>query len=117
MTVNTHPSISQRPIKYAAVSGATSGNNTLVAAVTGKKIRVLGLCIKAASAVAVRLEDGAGGTALTGVTSLVANGDLGWTLPLNLAGWCETSAATLLNMELGGAVQVSGVLTYQEVDA
>ena len=47
----------------AAISGATSGNNTLVAAVTGKKIKVLGLVLCAASAVDVRLESGAGGTA------------------------------------------------------
>lgn len=98
----------------AAVSAAGSGNNTLVAAVTGKKIKVLSLVLVAASAVTVRLESGASGTALTGVMSLTANGGLQLVLPPTLQGfgWVETAQAVLLNLELGGAVQVSGMLTY-----
>lgn len=102
-----------KKIKYAIISGATSGNNTLVAAVTGKKIKVLSLYLLAAGAVTVRFEDGASGTALSGVMSVAANG--GIVLPANNAAWFETTAATLLNMELGGAVQVSGGLSYIEV--
>jgi hypothetical protein len=110
------PGVSDAPVTRVAVSGASSGDNTLVAAAgAGKGIRVLAICVKAASAVTFRLESGAGGTALTGVVSLVANGDLGWSLPFNPAGWCDTAANALLNMELGGAVQVSGVLVYQTV--
>lgn len=101
-----------REVKRAAISGATSGNNTLVAAVTGYKIRVLSLFIKAASSVAIRLEDGAGGAALTGVMTVADH----LILPHNPHGWVQTSAATLLNMELGGAIQVSGGLTYVEVE-
>ena len=100
-------------MKRAIISGATSGDNTLVTAVTGKKIRVLSLFLVAAGAVTVRFESAAGGTALTGVMSVPANGSL--VLPFNEAGWFETAAAALLNMELGGAVQVSGALVYQEV--
>jgi len=101
------------PVKYAAISGATSGNNTLVAAVTARKIRVLSIYFICAAAVDVRFEDGADGTALSGVMSFPANG--GIALAHNETGWFETSLATLLNMELGGAVQVSGGLKYQEV--
>jgi hypothetical protein len=36
------------------------------------------------------------------------------TLPFNPVGWFETSAATLLNLELGGAQSVDGVLVYIE---
>lgn len=99
-------------ILRAAISGATSGDNTLVAAVTGKKIKVLSLAIVAAGAVTVRFESGAGGTALTGVMSIPANGIL--VLSPSLPGYhhFETAAGSLLNMELGGAVQVSGYLTY-----
>jgi hypothetical protein len=100
-------------IKYAAISGATSGNNTLVAAVSGKKIRVLSLYLNTVSAVTVRFEDGAGGTALSGVMSLPDTG--GMVLPHNEGGWFETTAGTLLNMELGGALQTSGGLAYIEV--
>jgi hypothetical protein len=101
-------------ILRAAVSGATSGNNTLVAAVTGKKIKVLSLVLVGAGAVNVRLESGAGGTALTGVMSLTANGDLKIVFPITEPGyhWVETAAGSLLNMELSGAVQVSGCIVY-----
>ena len=98
----------------AAVSAASSGDNTLVAAVTGKKIKVLGLVLVGAGAVDVRLESGAGGTALTGVMSLTANGDLKIVFPMSEPGyhWVETAAGALLNLELSGAVQVSGCLVY-----
>lgn len=99
--------------KFAVISGATSGNNTLVAAVADKKIRVVALTAVAITAVTVRFESGADGTALTGVMSIGATG--GFVLPYNPVGWFETGTNTLLNMELGGAVQVSGCLTYVEV--
>jgi hypothetical protein len=104
--------VSDSPIKFAVISGATSGDNTLVAAVTGKKIRVISLVAIPTATVAFRLESGAGGTALTGVAQLTT---VGIVLPHNPSGWLETAAATLLNMELGAGTQVSGCLTYQEV--
>ena len=100
-------------LKYAAISAGSSGNNTAVAAVTGRKIRVMQVFLLAAGAVDVRFEDGAGGTALTGIMSLAANG--GFVMPFSPIGWFETTAATLLNIELGGAVQVSGCIAYAEV--
>jgi len=99
--------------KYAVIDAATSGDNTLVAAVASKKIRVLALFAVAAAAVAVRFESGASGTALTGQMNLAANG--GFVLPFNPVGWFETASNTLLNMELGGAVSVDGSLVYVEV--
>ena len=101
------------PVKFAVIDAATSGDNTLVAAVTGKKIRVLSLFLVASAAVTVRFESGAGGTALTGQMSLAANGVL--SLPFNEQGHFETAAAALLNLELNGATSVDGALTYQEV--
>jgi len=100
-------------IKRAAISGSTSGDNTLVAAVTGKKIKVLGLFLISAGTVAVRLENGVAGPALTGVISLTATGS-GFVLPISFPHWIETSADTLLNLELGGSVQVSGSIIYYE---
>jgi hypothetical protein len=103
-----------RAAKYAVISAGSSGDNTVVAAVTGKKIRVLAYALVAAGAVTVRFESGASGTALTGVMSLAANGGLA--VGLNELGHFETAAGVLLNMELGGVVQVSGALSYIEVD-
>jgi hypothetical protein len=99
--------------KFAAIDAASSGNNTLVAAVSAKKIRVLSLFLVAGGTVDVRLESGANGTALTGQMSLVAA--TGFVLPYNPAGWFETASNTLLNLELSGAVSVDGALSYIEV--
>lgn len=100
--------------KRAVIAAASSGDNTLVAAVTGRKIRVLSLALVASGgAVSVRLESGASGTALTGVMDIADNGQL--ILPHNPLGWVETAAAALLNLELSGAIAVAGCLTYVEV--
>lgn len=101
-------------VKRAIIDAATSGDNTLVAAVTGKKVRVLSLFLVSAGTVTVRFESGAGGTALTGQMNLVAN--TGFVLPHNDHGWFETADATLLNMELSAAVSVDGALTYIEAE-
>ena len=99
--------------KSVAVAASSSGDNTLVAAVAGKKIRVLSCVLIAAGAVTTRFESGASGTAMTGQMSLAANG--GFTLPYNPHGWFDTTAGELLNLELGGAVSVAGVVVYVEV--
>ena len=114
-SVTIGPSADDGPVFRAAITGAASGNNTLVAALTGTRIRVLALHVQAAGDVTVRFEDGASGTALTGVMSV--NAESGITLPYCGCGWFQTTAATLLNMELGGAVQVSGCLLYQKIKA
>lgn len=100
-------------VKRAVIDHADSGNNTLVAAVANKKIRVVALLLVAAGAVTARLESDANGTALTGQMSLAQN--QGVELSFNPHGWVETGAGELLNLELGGAVSVDGVLLYIEV--
>ena len=101
-------------VKRAAIDAASSGNNTLVAAVTGKKIRVLAAFLTmTGTAVTIRFEDGADGTALTGQMGPAAGQTI--VLPFNPVGWFETSAATLLNLELGGSQSVDGSLVYIEV--
>jgi hypothetical protein len=99
--------------KFAVIDAASSGDNTLVAAVASKKIRVLAVMLIAAGSVIVRFESGAGGTALTGQMELVAQA--GFTLPFNPVGWFETAVNTLLNLELNAAISVDGCLVYVEV--
>lgn len=100
-------------VKYAAISASTSGDNTIVAAVTGKKIRVLSLVLVSAGTTTTAFESAAGGTALTGDMALVAN--TGYVLPYNPFGWFQTVASELLNLELSAAIAVAGSLTYVEV--
>ena len=107
------------PIKsvtqYAAIAAAGAGDNTLVAAVTAKKIRVLSAVLVASGgANTVRFESDAAGTALSGLMDLAADGQL--VLQLNGFGWLETVAGELLNLELSAATLVAGVLVYQEVE-
>lgn len=111
-----HDGYSIQNIKRAVVDAAATPDNTLVAAVTGKKIRVLAMfAIMTGTAVTIRFESGAGGTALTGQMTPSQGG--GFVLPFNPVGWFETNSGELLNLELGGAQSVDGVLVYCEVDA
>ncbi len=99
--------------QHAAISQAAT-NGTVVAAVVGKRIRVLSFFLVSVTAVTVRFESTSDGAKLTGVMSLGATGVLA--PGFNPLGHFETVAGELLNMELGGAVQVSGALTYVLVD-
>lgn len=95
---------------YAVIDDASSGDNTLIAAVASRKIRVLAYTIISGGTVTARFESGAAGTALSGQMSLVAQTPI--VAPFNPAGHFETAANALLNLELGGAVSVDGHLTY-----
>ncbi len=101
--------------KYAIIDAASSGDNTIQAAAGANiKIRVLAAFLVSAGTVNTRFESGAAGTALTGQMNLVVNS--GYVLPFNEAGWFETAANTLLNLELSAGVSVDGAITYIEVD-
>jgi len=97
--------------KFASISVAGSGDNSIVAAVTSKKIRVLSYVIVADAAVAAKFRNGT--TDVMGAASLSANG--GIAAPFNPAGHFETSITTALNLNLASAVGVRGHLTYVEI--
>ena len=100
------------PPKYVKISGNTNGDNTLVAAVSGKKIRVLGLSLMSAGTVNLTFQSGAGGTAISGAYPLTAQA--GMVLPPCALGYMETAAGALLNMRLDAGTLVVGTLTYEE---
>jgi len=97
----------------AVIDHASSGNNTVVAAVTGKKIVVTSFCLVSAGTVTARFESAADGTALTGQMTMAVNTSVA--APYNEAGHFWTVAGELLNLELSGAVSVDGWLTYRLV--
>lgn len=97
-------------VKFASISTASSGYTSLVSAVTGKKIRVLSYAIVATAAVTAGFASAS--TAITGAMSLAANGGVSAQAPQGLF---ETASNTALRLNLGGAVQVSGHLSYVEV--
>lgn len=101
-------------VKFAAISVSSSGDNTILAAVTSKKIRVLSYSLMAAGAVNARFQTAAAGAYLTGLKYFAAAG-AGIVAPYNPKGWFETVAGDLLNLELSGAVAVGGEFSYIEV--
>jgi len=99
--------------KFAVISATTNGNNTIVSASSGFKIRVLACYLVAdGDDVDVRWESGAGGTALSGAIPLKES--TGYVLPFNPVGWFETDDGDdeLLNLEKTGTPNVYGGLTY-----
>jgi hypothetical protein len=95
--------------QFAPISVASAGNNTLVTAQgTGIKIRVLGVALLAAGAVTAQFQSGAGGTNLSGAMSIGA----GKFFTVESSPQFETAANQLLNLSLGGAIQVSGWLVW-----
>lgn len=101
-------------VKRVAIAASSNGNNTLVAAVAGKRIRVLAYNLSAAGAVNAKFQDGAGGTDLTGLKYFAAAGAAA-SGPFNPLGWFETSTNTLLNLNLSSGVAVGGELVYAEI--
>lgn len=100
--------------KFATIAASTSGNNTLVAAVTSKKIRVLAYNFIGNGAVNAKFQSGASGTDVTGLKYMPAAG-AGLVAPFNPVGWFETASGVLLNLNLSTGVAVGGELVYVEV--
>ena len=97
-------------LQYLSISTAASGQTALVAAQgSGLKIKVVSYVVVAAGAVTVQFQSAS--TGLTGVMSLAANGGL-VVMSQNGTPVFETAANAALNLNLGGAVQVSGHLAY-----
>jgi hypothetical protein len=104
----------QSEVQYAVVDAAALGDNTLVAAVAGKRIRVLAFVLVGAGAVNAQFQSGASGTALSGAMAFAASTVVPGTF--NPAGWLQTAVGALLNLNLSAAVGVRGMLTYVEVE-
>jgi len=114
----------QATLKRANIIASSSGTNELVAAVEGKKIRVVSIAVIATSATAVNLYFNDGTASLFGgasnkvtIQSTGVDGPAGFVLPYNPAGWMETAAVNrAINLNLSGAVAVAGSVQYVEVD-
>lgn len=100
-------------VKYAAVAVASSGDNTIVAAVSGKKIRVISYMLNAAAAVDAKWKSGAS-TDKTGLLYMAAAG-YGAIGDYNPSGWFETAVGQALVLNLSAAVAVGGHISYVEV--
>lgn len=94
------------------ISASSSGDNTLLAAQgSGNIILVHQAILVASAAVTAKFRNGT--TDITGPMDIDAKS--GFVLPFSPVGWFKTSANALLAINLGGAVQVGGVLGYTVV--
>lgn len=99
------------PYKRAKISASASGATPIVAAVPGKRIRVVSYLLSANADVNAKFQSAS--TDLTDWLYMGAKGGNG--AAFSLAGHFETAAAEALNINLSGAVAVGGFLTYTEV--
>lgn len=97
-------------VKFAKIEADTTGNTQVVAAVTGKKIRVHGALVIANAAVTVKFQSAT--TDITGPMSLSANGGFAHE---SILGMFETAAGEALNINLSANQSVGGHLSYVEV--
>ena len=98
--------------KFATIACSSSGDNTIVYAVTSKKIRVLAYVITASAAVNAKWKSLSTGDK-SGLLYMAANG--GAAPPFCPTGHFETAAGEALALNLSSAVAVGGHLTYVEV--
>lgn len=81
----------------------------------GQQICVLaGSLTMTGTAVSIRFESTGGGTALTGQMTPTSGQTITW--PFNPACWIKSLTGSAINLELGGAQSVDGVLVYAFID-
>lgn len=101
------------PIKFASISASNSGDNTIVSAVTNKKIKVLSVALIASGTVSVKWRSNT--TDISGAMPLVVNS--GFVLPASAPGmghYLETATGEALNINLSTGTAVTGHLSYFE---
>lgn len=104
-------SVADRAVtKTAYVNPSTATDTEVVAAITGKVIRVHAVASVAAGANNVYFKSAT--TAICGTMALAANG--GFILPYNEAGWFATAASAALNFTTSAAVATGLTVVYSE---
>lgn len=103
--------------KFAKVAENTAGAATLIAAVSGKKLRVLNAAV-IGGGTAISLRNGTGsylfGSGTAGQQVVLVAGS-GFILPYSPVGWLETSAGDSLVIESSIATALAGTIVYVEV--
>lgn len=106
-------SVASLPVvpKFAAIVASISGVTAVVAAVGGKKIRVVSYVFVSADQNNIKFQSG--GADVTGVMTCGVGS--GVVAPFSPVGHFETAVNTNLNINLSAAFVVGGHLTYIEV--
>lgn len=103
-----------RPVKHSAPANiaASQTASSLIAAVTGKRIRVISV-YALAGGTATTLVFNSASTAKSALLSNAANG--GEVLPRNIDGWFETAAGEALTVTTGAGAATGIQVNYIEV--
>ena len=101
--------------KSAEIDHAASGNNTLISAVTGKRIAVSGLWLIAENTVAVEFRDGTT-TPFTGAAPFRARQGIVLGPGGEQSYWFIGSTNTAFVANLSAAIGIRGSIQYREID-
>jgi hypothetical protein len=93
-----------------ALDFSTNGVNPIVAAVVGKRVKVLQLILMSAADVNVTFQN-TDNTALSGPLPMGVKGN-GFVMPYTGLSWFETSVGKGLQITLNSSVQMSGWMSY-----
>lgn len=105
-------------MKYAPISCSSSGDNEIVAAVAGKRIRVVGYVLSFGGTVNAKWRSATtdlsgliyGAATVNAQAAPMPKGERG-----GQAGHMETAPGAALNLNLSGATAVGGHIAYEEV--
>jgi len=104
-------------MRFAKIDASASGDNQVVAAVAGKRIRVISYTLITSAAVTAKWRSAS--TDITGGMAFAANGgsepSVSILSPGGIFGLFQTEPGEALNLNLSSAVAVGGHLVYIEV--
>lgn len=112
-----HQNLFAQKVKYAVIDATATGDNTVVAAVTGKKIRVLSFIISSSADAGGKFQsDNVSDTDITKSLFTLIAGNNTIVAPFNPGGWFETLAGEALLFDTGADTDdITGCLSYIEV--
>lgn len=108
--VSKLPSGGGKTIQFAVINASSSGDNTIVAAQASNKIKVVSYAFVCSGVVSAKWKSGAS-TDRSGAMAFDANGGIGLAGTTD-AHLLETAVNEALVLNLSGAVQVSGHVSY-----
>ena len=101
-------------LKFVRVNATSDGDNTVIAAVVGKKIRVIGYAIVASAAGTVTIQDSQGTPVIHASFPLAANGGVSYAGSIDAPAF-ETAEGFGVEISNGAGVDTLGHMTYIEV--
>lgn len=101
-------------VKYARINATADGDNTVIAAVAGKALRVLGYALNVTAAGTISLQDTAGTPVVHAQFALAANGVVSYAGGLQAPAF-ETASGVGLEVNNPTGVDTLGHISYLEI--